>query len=408
MKVTPSLRMAYAGFAALLLVCLLAPPGGRTARAQSGLVRAVLFTSPTCTFCQEIVHQELPPLLQPFGEQLQILYVNVETEAGQRLYQAALTAFSIPRGIPLILLGEDWLMGVNIPAGLPALIEKHLSQGGVDWPAIPGLKEYLLAESQTPTPTVSTPTATPLRAVVPATPVVRAVLFWMATCPHCHEVLENVLPPLQEQYGDLLEIWLIELQSNAEAELLYHTAERYGLSPERVGVPFLVIGEYVLIGARQIPERLPGLIDNYLAQGGVDWPAGLTPPANATFFSSFPTGQTAATPAPTVPLPAMAPSPKQPGGFGLALAVLLGMVVALLYSMGGYLLGKIVRLPDWMDWAIPIIILAGILVAGYLSYVEIRMADPVCGPVGDCRAVQSSCRPSIPRRRIKNETVRTS
>lgn len=30
-------------------------------------------------------------------------------------------------------------------------------------------------------------------------PVVRAVLFWSKTCPHCHVVLTETLPPLQEK-----------------------------------------------------------------------------------------------------------------------------------------------------------------------------------------------------------------
>lgn len=43
--------------------------------------------------------------------------------------------------------------------------------------------------------------------------VVQAVMFWMDTCPHCHVVLEEVLPPLQQKYGDQLQIRLIEVKS---------------------------------------------------------------------------------------------------------------------------------------------------------------------------------------------------
>lgn len=42
-------------------------------------------------------------------------------------------------------------------------------------------------------------------------PIVRAVLFWSETCPHCHHVLNETLPPLQEQYGDRLEVLTIEI-----------------------------------------------------------------------------------------------------------------------------------------------------------------------------------------------------
>jgi uncharacterized membrane protein len=40
--------------------------------------------------------------------------------------------------------------------------------------------------------------------------------------------------------------------------------------------------------------------------------------------------------------------------------------------------------------AIPLVALAGIVVAAYLSYVESSGAEAVCGPVGDCNAVQQS------------------
>ena len=103
-------------------------------------------------------------------------------------------------------------------------------------------------------------------------PVVCAVLFWMDGCPNCHEVLENVLPPLREKYGKQLEILLIEVVNMDDVDRLYEVAAAYGIPRERVVVPFLVIGEQVLIGSAQIPAELPGLIESYLAQGGLDWP----------------------------------------------------------------------------------------------------------------------------------------
>jgi uncharacterized membrane protein len=39
---------------------------------------------------------------------------------------------------------------------------------------------------------------------------------------------------------------------------------------------------------------------------------------------------------------------------------------------------------------VPVLSLVGLAVAGYLAYVETQAAAAVCGPVGDCNAVQSS------------------
>lgn len=103
--------------------------------------------------------------------------------------------------------------------------------------------------------------------------VVRAVLFWSEDCPHCHEVMEHVLPPLQEEHGERLEIRTLEVSDPVNYRLWTTAMEAFRVPPERQGVPMLFIGDTVLIGSWEIPERLPGLIEQYLAVGGVDYPA---------------------------------------------------------------------------------------------------------------------------------------
>jgi uncharacterized membrane protein len=43
-----------------------------------------------------------------------------------------------------------------------------------------------------------------------------------------------------------------------------------------------------------------------------------------------------------------------------------------------------------LDALVPLLVLAGLVVAGYLSMVEVREVEAVCGPVGDCNTVQQS------------------
>ncbi len=103
--------------------------------------------------------------------------------------------------------------------------------------------------------------------------IVRAVLFWSETCPHCHEVMTHHLPPLEEKYGDRLEIKTIEVSEQANYQLWNAAMEAFQVPPGQRGVPMLFIGDTVLVGSVEIPERLPGLIEQYLAAGGVDYPA---------------------------------------------------------------------------------------------------------------------------------------
>lgn len=88
--------------------------------------------------------------------------------------------------------------------------------------------------------------------------------------------------------------------------------------------------------------------------------------------------------------------PALAGNDGLILAwiILIGMVLALIYTglavwrgLGGD------PLPTWpptLTLAIPILAVIGLAVAGYLAYVELARVNAVCGPVGDCNAVQNS------------------
>jgi len=112
--------------------------------------------------------------------------------------------------------------------------------------------------------------------------VVRTVFFWSETCPHCHEVMEHVLPPLQDEYGDRLEVKTIEISDPANYELWIAAMEAFQVPPERQVVPMLFIGDVVLVGSFEIPEQLPGLIEQHLAAGGVGYPAILGLPADPT------------------------------------------------------------------------------------------------------------------------------
>jgi len=115
----------------------------------------------------------------------------------------------------------------------------------------------------------------PLLAQETEKPVARFLLFYGETCPHCHEVMDNFLPGVYEKYGDQVEYRYIEVWSNTDDYLTMLGLEtKLGVSQDRQGsVPALVIGDHVLIGSGEIPDQLEGLIDEYLAQGGVDFPS---------------------------------------------------------------------------------------------------------------------------------------
>jgi uncharacterized membrane protein len=233
-------------------------------------------------------------------------------------------------------------------------------------------------------------------------PVVRAIMFWMETCGHCHYILEDVLPPLQEKYGEQFQILLVELVTTTEVDLLYQVAEEYGIPLDQVGVPFLVIGDRVLSGSVQIPTELPVLIEQHLAAGGLDYPDKAAVQATVRQATSAgpepPAPEVVAEPVESQPQESLAPAAPVSDGFALAIAVMLGMVVAVVYAGRSFMRGRHQRghrrqskqRSGWQEYLTPVLALLGLGVAGYLAYVETQAVSAICGPVGDCNTVQSS------------------
>ena len=263
----------------------------------------------------------------------------------------------------------------------------------------------------------------------PQNAVVHAVLFYSPTCPHCHKVISEDLPPILEQYGEQVQIIGVNTATSGGQALFQAAIERYNIPPENQGVPMLIIDDVILIGSLDIPEQLPNLIEHHLSQGGVDWPdipglaealAGAAPestPTSASPRTPTPLEPTASNPGSATPLAkqqfnpsAPAPTASSPGlildgnptagifarlaldptGNALAIAVLIGMLI----SVGGLLV--VVWSPtnpgysESPSWAIPILCVIGFGVAAYLAYVEKAQVSAVCGPVGDCNTVQQS------------------
>lgn len=225
--------------------------------------------------------------------------------------------------------------------------------------------------------------------------VVRAVLFYSPTCPHCQHVIEDILPPLYDQYGSQLQIIGVSTFESEGWTLFQAAAEQFSIPKEQQVVPTLIVGETVLIGADEIADQFPNLIEKGLATGGMPLPdipglRELLPP------------ETTAQPDARLAVPqeqSLGPMQKfarDPAGNTLALVVLIGMIASLGYVAvdSWQVLRPRRRTPDpdppsW-GWLVPVLALAGLGVALYLAYVETQGAKAACGPVGDCNAVQQS------------------
>jgi uncharacterized membrane protein len=225
-----------------------------------------------------------------------------------------------------------------------------------------------------------------------SSPVVHAVFFYKPTCPYCHEVNDNTLLPLMEQYGDELEIMAVN-NATPEGQALYEAfVAMFDVPGDRQGVPTILIGDTVLVGAVEIPAEIPNIVANGRLAGGIGWnvPAELAAVLEADNPQAASNGAVEPLTASTLALPGEAE------GAWLAQSVMLGLVVAIGFAvvraapkLGLLTNGQPPRVALTPVWLLPALVVGGIAVAGYLTYVGLTATEAVCG-LGDCNTVQSS------------------
>jgi uncharacterized membrane protein len=245
--------------------------------------------------------------------------------------------------------------------------------------------------------------------------VARGVFFFSRTCPHCELVISDHLPGIFESFGGdqtvaidesippsdvafyllsngTLQLLMVDVGVDPGARMFVADSERLGL--DEAGVPRIDIADQYLVGSAEIPERLPGIVAAGLAGEGIDWPP---VPGLAEALAPFPAAGTVpdrgdAPDGAELLLPGISLGPwerftRDPLGNGIAVLVLLALLVSLVAVPVLAVRGSLPVLPAW---PVPVLAVIGIAVSAYLGSVETSGAEAVCGPVGDCNAVQQS------------------
>lgn len=344
----------------LLLLASLAAPS-RQLQAQSGAVRVVLFFSPTCPHCHEVIQDHLPIFFDIYGgeprvwtdqsvpdverslylmynEQLEVLLIDVTRPLGGRLFVADLEKHGIPPqqgSVPRMVFGDDVLVGSSeIPSRFHGLMRQAQAEGRLDWPAISGLAPLV---TRFPT---ATGAAADSDVVAPAaTP-------------------DSAAP------------------SGADTS---KTTSDTVIAPVHAGDTSGAIDRHV--------AAAPNTRSNTAVRAAtaVDSAGSLAPVSDSAAdpFDIVPRGRSTT---------ALENLQRDPVGNAFAVIVLLGMVASVVAILAmKERLHKSSR-PRWSrpPAAILAIAVLGVVVAGYLTYVETSGATAVCGPVGDCNTVQQS------------------
>jgi uncharacterized membrane protein len=337
-----------------LLSVLLAIPavaGGqepqRPDAAPASVAHAVLFFSPACPHCRELIATGLPPILQRFGDRLVIMGIDVTTESGQAQYQAMVRRFAVTperQGVPTLVMGSRVLVGsVEIPSELPGMVERGLAAGGVDWPDLALLRQALAARGMlTPRPGAAESTR-----AAPMPPEERAAR------------IPDTVPAANAPAAAAPPARTLEAAPAVAARPSRPAQRAAATRPQAVAAP-------PATAPASVPAALPR--DSASPSGpviiGVAEEQRLGTYKIADRFLADPVGNVAS----VVVLATMA----------AGLALVLGAI------RGG------VRLPNVPAWTVPVLAVVGVGVASYLSFVEMTGARAVCGPVGDCNTVQQS------------------
>ncbi len=378
-------KLAVLLFVAVLLAAQSLSPALAQDDDPQPVVYAVMFYSPTCAHCHKVMTEDYPKMHEEFGDQFVILFIDASTPTGNQLFNDGCDAYDIPsegRGVPMMFLGEHVLVGdIDIPETAPVLVREGLEEGGIGYPNIPGIgpifETAFASATQQALEIQQTQAAQPTSSE--ATPEAPAATE------------EN--PAVAEAGGGQSPSGTGMDAPGADTFVKPALSERLAHDP---------IANTLAIGV------LLGLV---VSAGGLTVNGFGSLDASEQEPPSWLSGETVWRISLLTALLALGLSITllfQPAGGPLAMPMALGAMLSLLAAVIGMLnarsapktpsrrgrrsrrsrrVRRDTALPAWL---LPVVAVGGLMVAVYLSYVEIRQVEATCGAVGDCNTVQSS------------------
>jgi cytochrome c biogenesis protein CcdA/thiol-disulfide isomerase/thioredoxin len=224
---------------------------------EAPIVKAYLFSSNTCPSCRQLRENVIPSLYKRFGQSLRIRAIEISSaEENYRWLLACEEVYGVSEqeaGVPILFIGDRYLVGADIAAQLPDLVQEHLDNGGVGFPDV-------LPPEGTPEPTV------------------RFAFFFSPTCPHCRHVEEDVFSQIKDKYGGQVEWDAYDTSEEENFRALVMLGRLAGLSEDSLGaVPVTFIGDErsmygIFLGSVQAETFLEPAIEWFLDIGGVELP----------------------------------------------------------------------------------------------------------------------------------------
>ncbi len=359
---------------------------GPAAQTPEPVVHAILFYSPTCPHCRKVIAEDLVPLKNRYGDRLILLTLDTSSEFGGQLFRAALDHYDVPQNmwaVPFMIVQDQILVGsLDIPARFPVILEGGLAGDGIGLPAIPMLLEFLEARGELEV-------REPGRRYVYRIPDGQRMTAEEPTSEEAAAEAaegEEAAQPVQGMAA--ADVATSEEGPREEARGEERAAET-GRTEE--AAPDAVAREAGASGTGDVGAVTAGReLAGELAEG----PREAEAETERDLAASEGSRKVAADDPLDLERAARHLEDMTPwqrfaqdrSGNTLSLVVLLVMLLTV--AMTVYPPAR--RGADWPRWAIPALAGVGLVVALYLSYVELTETPAVCGPVGDCNTVQQS------------------
>ncbi len=239
--ITHSLAIASLGLL-LLLACVQAADAQ-----EKPVVRLLFFYNEDCPVCKRIKGEYMLTVFEKYSERVECRYIEIWNDPeNHRTMRGLLLKLGMPANrqdyVPIVVIGDDVLAGDEITEHLEEIIDQYLAQGGVDYPPLDDL---------------------PL-------PVHIAVFYDPDDASFSR--LDKLIGVQMAQHGAWLQTHTADISQPGTAELLAQYSAALGLPAPSPGTPHVLVGQQMLVGIDQIESQLPGLIEEYRTQGGVEIP----------------------------------------------------------------------------------------------------------------------------------------
>lgn len=379
--------MSFLRFACVIIgLLLVGRPTGLSGQDPDPVVHAVLFYSPTCPHCHQVINEQMIPLQNRYGNRLVILGLDISQSWANGLWWEAIRHYEVPEddwGVPFLVVGGEVMVGADvIAARFPGMIEEGLGAGGIDLPGFPPFLRFLqeqdILDPRYPDRLIALQAAAgegeggvsgadSVPAGVGETAAGRTDTGAAEPVDSAAEATDTVLPRLVETRAE---------GSPADTAGL---VERAGGGGEEVTADTSLED---VSGARDPgPEAVPlGDVAPDSPSTGAAEPRAPAPGDSAGFLGMEAASRNLES------VTAWDRFRMDPAGNSLSVTVLLGMLLSL--ALRGY--PPRVKGGLWPSWVLPALVVAGAGVAAYLSFIEVTQAEAFCGPVGDCNTVNQS------------------